>query len=121
MAGPFKMKGMSFGNSPLHENGDKLQKEGTKVTKDTRTNEQKEKDKRELTRQTNIQTKFQNTAAHTKRRHKNQIYELGYFQGDDGKIVHPFGKGKKMDQTKWDEWKSNPNNQPYKGKTKGLI
>ena len=67
-----------------------------------------------------IQRNVQNTATHTRRRHKLQLHELGYFE-DEGKMVHPFGKGDKMDKAKWNEWKSKDENKPYKGKTKGLI
>ena len=126
------MKGMSFGNSPMKQNGDKLDKaKGKKKAtmdrlvnknkKDTRTPSQKARDKRDLERQTNIQRKFQNTETQRRRNVKNQIYELGYFQDKGGKIVHPFGKREKMDKAKWDEWKSKDENKPYKGKTKGLI
>ena len=118
----YKQKGfpMHSGVSPMKQ--DKLGRVvAGKTHEDTRTDEQKAKDKHELDRQNRIQTKFQNTAAHTRRRKKNQIYELGYFQDDDGTMVHPFGKREKMDKAKWDEWKSKDENKPYKGKTKGLI
>ena len=42
-------------------------------------------------------------------------------QDDDGKMVYPFGKREKMDKAKWNKWKSDPDNKPYKGKTKGLL
>ena len=123
MSTPFKMKEFSgFGNSPMKQNGDKLDrvKHGKKATKDTKTSSQKARDKRDLERQTNIQRNVQNTATNTRRRRKLQLHELGYFQ-DKGKMVHPFGKGDKMDKAKWNEWKSKDENKPYKGKTKGLI
>jgi len=63
----------------------------------------------------------QNAATRARRNKKYQLYELGYFQDDDGKITHPFGKGNKMDKAKWNEWKSKDENKPYKGKTKGLL
>jgi len=118
MSTPFKMKGFSgFANSPIKQDKKKQLKENKKVaTKSTRTNEQED-----LERQTRIQTNFQNTAARAKRRKKNSLYELGYFQDDDGKMVYPFGKREKMDKAKWNEWKSDPDNKPYKGKTKGLL
>lgn len=92
-----------------------------KTYEDTRTDEQKAKDKRELDRQNRIQTRFQNNETHRRRDVKNQIYHLGYFQDKDGTMVYPFGKRDEMNAAKWEEWKSNPDNQPYKGKTKGLI
>ena len=117
----FKMRGFSgFGNSPMKQ--DKLgRKVATKTYEDTRTDEQKAKDKREGDRQTKIQTQFQNRETHRRRDVKNQLYHLGHFQDKDGSVVYPFGKHKKMDKAKWDEWKSKPDNQPYKGETKGLI
>ena len=115
---------MHSGVSPMKKVGEGLKQamkeKGTKAGKDTRTDGQKAKDKRELDRQNKIQKNFQNTAAHTRRRHKNSLYELGYYQ-DEGKMVHPFGKGDKMDKAKWEKWKSKGENKPYKGETKGLI
>ena len=100
MSTPFKMKGFSgFVNSPIKQNNKQAN----------------------LKRQTKIQTKVQNAEANNRRRKKNSIYELGYFQDDDGKMVYPFGKRKKMDKAKWNKWKSDPDNKPYKGKTKGLL
>ena len=121
----FKMKGMSFGNSPLHQDKTKDTKggkaklsqhmamQGKRVEKGTRTDAQKAKDKKELDRQTRIQKNVQRTAAGNKRRKQNQLRELGYYQSDEGKIVHPFGKREKMDKTKWDKWKKD--NPGYKG------
>jgi len=65
-----------------------------------------------------IQRNFEKKAANSKRTKKNQLYELGYFQDTDGKVMHPFGKGSEMNKAKWNEWKSKDENKPYKGKTK---
>ena len=90
--GPFKMKGFGgFGNSPMKQDQEARQKAQ------------------------------QNYATRERRRKKLSVYELGYFKDDDGKFVHPFGEGKNINKDKWNEWKSKPENKPYKGKTKGLL
>ena len=68
------------------------QTEVRKLAKDTRTDSQKARDKRELERQTRIQTNFQKNAEKSKKNKQYQLERLGYFQDDDGKMVYPYGK-----------------------------
>ena len=62
------------------------------TTKDTRTDSEKAADKKELDRQNRIQTNFQKNAERSRKRKQMELKELGYFQDDDGKIVHPNGR-----------------------------
>jgi len=64
-------------------------KKAGKLAKDTRTDAQKAKDKKELERQNRIQAKFQKDAERSKKDKQYQLERLGYFQDDDGKIVRP--------------------------------
>ena len=102
---PFKMKGMSFGNSPMKQNGDKLgkAKQSKKVTKDTRTPSQKAAEKRDLDRQTRIyHAQEKNRKYHAKREQK-ELKEKGYYTDvTDGKNyehaeeMRGTGKNRKM-------------------------
>ena len=67
------------------------QTEVRKLAKDTRTDSQKARDKRELERQTRIQGNIQKSAERSRKRKQMELKELGFFQDDDGKIVRPFG------------------------------
>jgi len=94
----FKMRSGSEG--PMKKNypaafkktDGKIKKIKATTTKDTRTNAEKAADKKELDRQNRIQANFQKNAEKSKQSKQYQLERLGYFQDDDGKIVHPNGR-----------------------------